>query len=106
MSSGGGTNMPTERAAPWYLSSEQVENSPSMQYFVRKYGSVERARSREQEARQTTCAFLQESGQKLRLCAAACRPSASAAAPGRLSELSLRRRLWARAHGIFAPGLS
>ena len=65
MSSG----LPSERAGPWYLNPEQIENSPSRQYYVRKYGTVERARTREQEARQTTCAFLQESGQKLRLCA-------------------------------------
>ena len=63
------TGLPSERAGPWYLNSEQIENSPSRQYYVRKYGTVERARTREQEARQTTCAFLQESGQKLRLCA-------------------------------------
>ena len=65
-----GAPVPSERAGPWYLMKEQVENSPSQQYFARKYGSVERARIREQEARQTTCAFLQESGQRLRLCAA------------------------------------
>ena len=59
--------MPTERAAPWYLPLEAVENSPSKDYFIRKHGSAEKARSREQECRLTTCAFLQESGQKLRL---------------------------------------
>ena len=60
-------DLPSERAGPWYLSLEEVEQSPSRQYFVTKYGSVEKARSREQETRLTTCAFLQESGQKLRL---------------------------------------
>ena len=60
----------SEAAPPWYLTAEMIESSPSRQYFVRKYGSVERARSREQESRLTTCAFLQESGQKLRLCVA------------------------------------
>ena len=60
--------MPAEGAAPWYLTAEHIEDSPSRQYFIRKYGSVERARIREQESRLTTCAFLQESGQKLRLC--------------------------------------
>lgn len=59
---------PSEAAAPWYLTAEQIEASPSRQYFIRKYGSEEKARSREQECRLTTCAFLQESGQKLRLC--------------------------------------
>ena len=59
---------PSEAAAPWYLTADQIEASPSREYFVRKYGSVERARIREQESRLTTCAFLQESGQKLRLC--------------------------------------
>ena len=62
-----GPSVPTEAAPPWYLTAEQINNSPSQQYFVRKYGSVEKARSREQESRLTTCAFLQESGQKLRL---------------------------------------
>jgi hypothetical protein len=60
-------DIPTERAAPWYLSLEQIDHSPSRSYFVKKYGSVEKARMREQECRLTTCAFLQESGQKLRL---------------------------------------
>ena len=71
MSSGGSGNYPSERAGPWYLTAEQVENSPSRQHFIRKYGTAERARTREQEMRQTSCAFLQESGQKLRLCATA-----------------------------------
>jgi len=57
----------SERAPPWYLTAEEIENSPSRAYFVKKYGSVERARSREQESRATACAFLQEAGQKLRL---------------------------------------
>jgi len=46
---------------------EEIEESPSRQYFVRNFGSVEKARTRENECRLTTCAFLQESGQKLRL---------------------------------------
>jgi hypothetical protein len=58
---------PSEKAAPWYMSLEDIEESPSRQYFVQKYGSVEKARIREQECRLSTCAFLQESGQKLRL---------------------------------------
>ena len=57
----------SERATPFYLSPEEIELSPSRQFFIRKYGSVEKARCREQETRLTTCAFLQESGQKLRL---------------------------------------
>jgi len=64
---GGGASIPSERAAPWYMSGEDIDNSPSRAFFVKKYGSVEKARSREQECRLTTCAFLQESGQKLRL---------------------------------------
>lgn len=55
--------------SPWYLSLDAIQGSPSHQFFTRKYGSVEKGRSKEQEVRLTTCAFLQESGQKLRLCA-------------------------------------
>ena len=62
----GAGSMLSENSA-WYLTAEQIDNSPSRQYFVRKYGSVERARTKEQESRLETCAFLQESGQKLRL---------------------------------------
>ena len=58
-----------ERAPPWYLTREQIDNSPSQQYFMARHPgcTVERARSKEQEYRQATCSFLQESGQKLRL---------------------------------------
>ena len=58
--------VPTERAAPWCMSLEEIDNSPSRAYFAKKYGA-EKAKSREQECRLTTCAFLQESGMKLRL---------------------------------------
>ena len=60
---------PTERAAPWYLTPEQIANSPSQSYFMSRMSgcTVEKARSKEQEYRQATCSFLQESGQKLRL---------------------------------------
>lgn len=50
------------------MSLEEIDNSPSRAYFSKKYGA-DKAKSREQECRLTTCAFLQESGQKLRLCA-------------------------------------
>lgn len=64
----GRADFPSERAAPWFLSLEEIDNSPSRAFFARKYGnSIEKARVREQECRLTTCAFLQESGQKLRL---------------------------------------
>lgn len=65
----------SDQPSPWYQTAEVLDESPSRAYFVRKYGSVERARSREQEYRQQTCAFLQETGQKLRLYAALRAPS-------------------------------
>ena len=52
-----------------YLTEQQLDHSPSRDYFIRKYGSDERARQREQESRLASCAFLQAAGQKLRLCA-------------------------------------
>ena len=58
--------VPTERAAPWCMSLEEIDNSPSRAYFAKKYGA-EKAKSREQECRLATCAFLQESGHRLRL---------------------------------------
>ena len=51
------------------LTEQQLDHSPSRDYFIRKYGSDERARQREQESRLASCAFLQAAGQKLRLCA-------------------------------------
>ena len=58
--------VPPERAAPWCMSLEEIDNSPSRAYFAKKYGA-EKAKSREQECRLATCAFLQESGHRLRL---------------------------------------
>ena len=58
--------IPNERAA-WYLSSEEIDKSPSREYFIKTYGTEEKARHKEQECRLASCAFLQESGQKLRL---------------------------------------
>jgi len=51
----------------WYLSKAEIDDSPSRAYFLRKYNSVDQAREKEQSSRRLTCAFLQESGQKLRL---------------------------------------
>jgi len=59
---------PSERSSPWYLTRAQIENSPSRKFMVEKCnGDVEKARDRETQQRRLTCAFIQESGQKLRL---------------------------------------
>ena len=58
--------IPTELEAPWCMSLEEIDNSPSRAYFSKKYGA-DKAKSREQECRLATCVFLQESGQRLRL---------------------------------------
>ena len=58
--------VPTELEAPWCMSLEEIDNSPSRAYFSKKYGA-DKAKSREQECRLATCVFLQESGQRLRL---------------------------------------
>eukprot|EP00316_Scyphosphaera_apsteinii_P015717 CAMPEP_0119305206 /NCGR_PEP_ID=MMETSP1333-20130426/6249_1 /TAXON_ID=418940 /ORGANISM="Scyphosphaera apsteinii, Strain RCC1455" /LENGTH=399 /DNA_ID=CAMNT_0007308235 /DNA_START=26 /DNA_END=1225 /DNA_ORIENTATION=+ len=51
-----------------YLTKSQIDNSPSRQYLLDTFhGDVEKAREKETLNRRVSCAFLQQSGQKLRL---------------------------------------
>jgi len=60
---------PKERQqSMWYFTKEQIEKSPSYAYFLKKNGNNDKAAlEKELSYRRLTCAFLQESGQKLRL---------------------------------------
>jgi len=58
----------SELPGPWFLTKEQIDSSPSRKYLLKKCGNdVEKAHNSETQYRRLTCAFLQESGQKLRL---------------------------------------
>lgn len=105
MSSGGAgassaraSDEPPDPSAAWYRTKQQLEATPARQALLQKCGGdSEKARDKEAQYRRLTVGFLQEAGQKLRLCVT--RPSAlqtAQAPPDAGTHLALLR---ARARG-------
>eukprot|EP00967_Tisochrysis_lutea_P023382 scaffold26796_cov30-Tisochrysis_lutea.AAC.5 len=56
--------------SPWILDRATLDNSPSLGWLITKCGGDEKAaRRKEDEYRKLTCAFIQDTGRNLRLCA-------------------------------------
>jgi cyclin T len=71
--SGAGPSASGEQAeseSPWLLDDHTVSNTPSRGWFQQKCGGDElAARRKEDEYRKLTCAFIQDTGRALRMCA-------------------------------------
>ena len=69
---------PPDPSAAWYLSKAQLEKTPARKALLQKFqGDAEKAKEKEAQYRRLTVGFLQEAGQKLRLCVP--RPAAAPA---------------------------
>ena len=69
---------PPDPSAAWYLTKAQLENTPARKALLQKFGKdAEKAKEKEAQYRRLTVGFLQEAGQKLRLCVP--RPAAASA---------------------------
>lgn len=60
---------PPDPSAAWYMTKAQLESTPARKALLQKFGQdAEKAREKEAQYRRLTVGFLQEAGQKLRLC--------------------------------------
>ncbi len=60
---------PPDPSAAWYMSKAQLEATPARKALLQKFGQdAEKAQEKEAQYRRLTVGFLQEAGQKLRLC--------------------------------------
>ena len=73
---------PPDPSAAWYLTKAQLEKTPARRALLQKFGQdAEKAKEKEAQYRRLTVGFLQEAGQKLRLCVP--RPARGPCAPAR-----------------------
>ena len=71
---------PPDPSAAWYLTKAQLERTPARRALLQKFGQdAEKAKEKEAQYRRLTVGFLQEAGQKLRLCVP--RPARGPCAP-------------------------
>ena len=71
---------PPDPSAAWYLTKAQLEKTPARRALLQKFGQdAEKAKEKEAQYRRLTVGFLQEAGQKLRLCVP--RPARGPCAP-------------------------
>ena len=71
---------PPDPSAAWYLTKAQLEKTPARKALLQKFGQdAEKAKEKEAQYRRLTVGFLQEAGQKLRLCVP--RPAGALSAP-------------------------
>ena len=69
---------PPDPSAAWYMTKAQLEKTPARKALLQKFGQdAEKAKEKEAQYRRLTVGFLQEAGQKLRLCVP--RPAAASA---------------------------
>ena len=60
---------PPDPSAAWYMTKAQLEKTPARKALLQKFGQdAEKAKEKEAQYRRLTVGFLQEAGQKLRLC--------------------------------------
>ena len=60
---------PPDPSAAWYMTKAQLEKTPARVALLQKFGQdAEKAKEKEAQYRRLTVGFLQEAGQKLRLC--------------------------------------
>ena len=60
---------PPDPSAAWYMTKAQLEKTPARKALLQKFGKdAEKAKEKEAQYRRLTVGFLQEAGQKLRLC--------------------------------------
>lgn len=68
-SSSSAADDPPDPSAAWYLTKAQLEKTPARKALLQKFGQdAEKAKEKEAQYRRLTVGFLQEAGQKLRLC--------------------------------------
>ena len=93
-----GADDPPDPSAAWYMTKAQLEKTPARRALMQKFGQdPEKAKEKEAQYRRLTVGFLQEAGQKLRLCVP--RPAKG------LSALSWETHGWGaerRPHGAHA----
>lgn len=71
---------PPDPSAAWYMTKAQLEKTPARKALLQKFGQdAEKAKEKEAQYRRLTVGFLQEAGQKLRLCVP--RPARGLSAP-------------------------